>query len=94
MTSRPSRPTALVALLLACALLSAGFVSHGHDDGHSGGDDHHCAICCLRHHSPVTTPTAPAPAAPDLAAYATASSCPESGCDATLATHPPRGPPA
>ena len=62
--TKPSRPTALVALLLACALLSAGFVSHAHDEGHAGGDDHHCAICCLRHHSPVTTTTAPrAPAA-------------------------------
>ena len=89
------RPTAFVALLLACALLSAGFVSHGHDEGqHSGGDDHHCVICCLRHHSPVTTTTAPAPSAPDLAAHATTSSRRRSGCDATLATQATRGPPA
>ena len=88
------RPTALVALLLACALLSAGFASHGHDEGHSGGDDHHCVICCLRHHSPVTTTTAPAPAAADLAAHAAASSCRPRGSDATLATQSTRGPPA
>ena len=92
--TKPSRPTAFVALLLACALLSAGFASHGHDDGHSGGDDHHCVICCLRHHSPATTTTAPAPSAPDLAAHATRSSCLRSGSDATLATQATRGPPA
>ena len=98
--TKPSRPTALVALLLACALLSAGFVSHGHDDGHFGDDHHHhhhhhhCIICCVRHHSPVATPTAPAPSAPDPATQTAASSCRESGCDATLATQPTRGPPA
>ena len=88
------RPTAFVALLLACALLSAGFASRGHDDEHSGGDDHHCVICCLRHHSPVTTTTAAAPSAPDLAAHATTSSCRHSGCSTTLATQATRGPPA
>ena len=88
------RPTALVALLLACALLSAGFVSHGHDEGDASGDHHHCVICCLRHHSPVTTTTAPAPAAPDLAAHAAAPSGRRSGCHTTLATQPTRGPPA
>ena len=88
------RPTALVALLLACALLSAGFVSHGHDEDHSGGDEHHCVICCLRHHSPVTTTTAHAPSAPDLTAHATAASRRRSGCHATLATQATRGPPA
>ena len=94
MTRPRSRPTAFVALLTACALLSAGFVSHGHDDGHSGGDDHHCAICCLRHHSPVTTTTAPAPSAPDVAAHTAVSSARRSGSNATLATQATRGPPA
>ena len=88
------RPTALVALLLACALLSAGFVSHGHDDGHAGDDDHHCVICCLRHHSPVTTTTAYVPSAPDLAAHAAAPSCRRSRYAAALVTQPTRGPPA
>ena len=92
--TKPSRPTALVALLLACALLAAGFVSHAHDDGHAGGDDHHCVICCLRHHSPVTTTTAPAPPVPDLAAHPAAPSCRQSRYASTLATHPTRGPPA
>ncbi len=92
--TEPSRPTALVALLLACALLSAGAVSHGHDDGHAGGDDHHCVICCLRHHSPVTTSTAPLPATPDVAVRLAASVCRPSAFDATLATQATRGPPA
>jgi len=92
--TKPSRPTALAALLLACALAAAGSVSHGHDDGHSGGDDHHCVICCLRHHSPATTPTAPAPSEPDLATHAAAPSCRQTGRDATLATQATRGPPA
>ncbi len=92
--TKPSRPTALVALLLACALLAAGFVSHGHDDGHSGGDDDHCAVCCLRHHSPVTTSTAPLPSAPDLAVRFVASSRRRSGFRATVATQATRGPPA
>lgn len=91
--TKPGRPTALAALLLACALAAAGSVSHGHDDGHSGGDDHHCAICSLRH-SPATPPPAPAPSAPDLATHAAAPSCRQTGCDATLATQAPRGPPA
>ena len=90
---RTSRPTALVALLMAYALLPAGLVSHGHD-GHSGGDDDDCVICCLRHHSPVTTTTVPAPSAPDLAADATSSSCLRSGSDAALPTQATRGPPA
>lgn len=88
------RPTALVALLLACALLSAGFASHEHDEEDASGDHHHCVICCLRHHSPATTTTAPAPSAPDLSVHAVAPSCRRSGSGATLATQPTRGPPA
>ena len=91
--TKPSRPTALAALLLACALAAAGSVSHGHDDGHSGGDDHHCVICYLRH-SPATAPPTPAPSAPDLATHAAAPSCRQTGRDATLATQATRGPPA
>ena len=89
-----SRPTALVALLVVCALPLAGFAFHGHDDGHSGSDDHHCVICCLGHHSCATTTTALAPWALDPAAHVTKSSCLLSGSDATLATHATRGPPA
>ena len=90
------RPTALVALLITCALLSAGFASHGHDDGHSGGDgDHHCVICCLRHHSPATTtPATTVPSAPHLTADATTSNCLRSSSDATFVTQATRGPPA
>ena len=93
--TKPGRPTAFAALLLACALLSAGFVSvsHGHDDGHAGGDGHHCVVCCLQHHSPATT-TEPAPSAPDLAALAGAASWRRSGRDAARATQATRGPPA
>lgn len=91
--TKPSRPTALVALLTMCAMLSAGFVSHGHDDGHAGGHDHDCVICCV-HHSPVTTSTVPLPSTPDLAVRFAASSSPRSGLDATLATQATRGPPA
>ena len=91
--TKPSRPTAFAALLLACALAAAGSVPHGHDDGHSGGDDHRCVICCLRHHSPATTPTAPAPSAPDLATHAAAPICRQTGRDAALANPATRGPP-
>ena len=92
--TKPSRPTALVALLLACALLAAGFVSHAHDDGHAGGDDHHCVICCLRHHSPVTLDDgARAPRAGPGGPPA-APSCRQSRYASTPATHPTRGPPA
>ena len=92
--TKPSRPTALVALLTTCALLSAGFVSHGHDDGHSGGHDHDCVICCVHHHSPVTTSTAPLPSTPDPAVRFAAPSSSRSALDATLATQAARGPPA
>ena len=88
------RPAALVALLLTCVLLSAGFASHAHDEGDASGDHDHCVICCLRHHSPVTTTTAPAPSAPDLAVHAAAPSCRRSGGDVAIVTQPTRGPPA
>jgi len=92
--TKPGRPTALAALLLACALLSAGFGSHGHEDEHAGGHDHDCVICCVHHHSPVTASTAPPPSTPDLAVRFAASSSRRSGLDATLATPATRGPPA
>ena len=92
--TKPSRPTALAALLLACTLLSAGFVSHEHDDGHSGGHEHDCVICCVQHHSSATASTTPLPSTPDLAVRFAASSSRRSGFDATLATQATRGPPA
>ncbi len=93
--TKPSRPTALAALLLACALLSAGLVSHEHDeDGHSGGHDHDCVICCVHHHSSATTSTAPLPSTPDLAVRFAASNSRRGGLDTTLATQATRGPPA
>ena len=92
--TKPSRPTALAALLLACALLSAGFVSHGHEDEHAGGHDHDCVICCVHHHSSATGSTAPLPSTPDLAVRFAASSSRRGGLDATLATQATRGPPA
>ena len=93
--TKPSRSTALAALLLACALLSAGFVSHGHDeDGHSGAHDHDCVICCVHHHSSATASTAPLPSTPDLAVRFAASSSRRGSLGATLATQATRGPPA
>ena len=94
--TKAGRPTTLATLLVACALLSAGFVSvsHGHDDGHAGGDGHHCVVCCLQHHSPATTTTAAATSAPDLAALAAAASRRRNGYDAALGIPATRGPPA
>ena len=94
--TKAGRPTALATLLVACALLSAGFVSvaHEHDDGHARGDGHHCVVCCLQKHSPATTTTAAAPSAPDLAARGAAANSPRGGCDAAHATQATRAPPA
>ncbi len=92
--TKTGRPAALATLLAACALLSAGFVSHDHDDGHADHDGHHCAVCCLQHHFSAATTTAPAPAAPDLAALAAATGGRRGGCDAARATQATRGPPA
>ncbi len=94
--TKAGRPTTLATLLAACALLSAGFasVSHGHDDGHAGGDGHQCIACCLQHHAPATTTTAPAPSPPDLAALAAAASCRRCGCTAARSARTTRGPPA
>ena len=93
----PGRPTVVATLLAACALLSAGFVpvAHGHDDGHAGGDVHHCVACCLEHHSPATatTTTTAATSAPDPADPAPAASRRPSGDDAALGTRTTRGPP-
>ena len=60
---KPSRAIAAAALAVACFLLPAGVVSHGHDDGNLDGHDHHCVLCGLRDHS-VLVPAAPALAAP------------------------------
>ena len=92
--TKPSRPNALATLLLACALLPAGFVSHGHDDGHAGDHDHDCVICCVQHHSPVTASAAPLLSTPNLAVRFAASSSHRCGLDATLTTPTTRGPPA
>ena len=86
------RPTALVALLLACALLSAGFVSLEHDGGHSGAE-HHCEVCCPQDLFPGISTTA-ASLAPDLATSGAAPWRGPSGCDAALVTQATRGPPA
>ena len=91
--TKPSRPIASAALVLACVLLPAGFLSHGHDrdlDGH----DHDCIVCCLRDHSTLAPAASPAPAAP--AALAPVAAPARRGCalrtalDLRLA----RGPPA
>ncbi len=94
--TKAGRSTALATLLVACALLSAGFVyaSHGHDDDHPGGDGHQCVVCCLQHHASATTTTTAAPTAPDLATLAAAANSRRSGCDAARATQATRGPPA
>ena len=92
--TKPSRPTALAALLLACAVLSVGFVSHEHDDGDAGGHHHDCVICCVHHHSSATAATTPLPSNPDLAVRFAASSARHGGFDAARATQATRGPPA
>ena len=56
---KPSRANAAAALVVACLLLPAGFVSHGHDDGNLDGHDHDCVICSLRDHSVLVVPVAP-----------------------------------
>ena len=92
----PGRPTVVATLLAACALLSAGFVpvAHSHDDGHAGGDVHHCVACCLEHHSPATTTTTTAAtSAPDPADPAPAASRRPHGDDAALGIQTTRGPP-
>ena len=92
--TKPSRPIAFAALLLACALLSAGFVSHGHDHGDLGGHEHDCNLCCLRDHSTLATTSAPAYAAPVMSAHAVASMRDRRDHKPSPATHTTRGPPA
>ena len=92
--TKPSRPIASAALVLACLLLPAGFLSHGHDDRNFDGHDHDCIVCCLRDHSTLATAAAPAPAAP--AALAPVAAPTRRGCALLTALDPrlPRGPPA
>ncbi len=71
--TRPSRPIASAALVLACVLLPAGFLSHGHDDRDFDGHDHDCIVCCLRDHSTLASAAEPAPAAPAALAPGAAS---------------------
>ena len=92
--TKPSRPIASAALVLACALLPAGFLSHGHDDGDFDGHDHHCTLCCLRDHSTVATAEATAPAAAVPVALVAAMSRRRHGFRTAPDPHPTRGPPA
>ena len=92
--TKPSRPIASAALVLACALLPAGFLSHGHDDGDFDGHDHHCTLCCLPDHSAVATAAAAVPAAALPLAPAPASTRRRHGFRTTPDPHPTRGPPA
>ncbi len=93
--TKPSRPIASAVLVLACALLPAGLLSHGHDDGDlDGHHDHHCTLCCLRDHSTVTTAEAATPAAALPLAPAPAPTRRRPGFRTALDPHPTRGPPA
>ena len=87
-------PIAFAALLLACILLPAGFLHHGHDEGDASGDHHHCVICCVAHHSAVASAAVPAASNPDLTARATATPRRGNTRGATLGIRPTRGPPA
>ena len=91
---KPSRPIASAALVLACALLPAGFLSHGHDDGDFDGHDHHCTLCCLRDHSTVATAAAATPTAALPLALGAAPIRRPHGFRITSDPHPTRGPPA
>ncbi len=92
--TKPSRPIASAVLVLACALLPAGFLSHGHDDGSFERHDHHCTLCCLRDHSTVATAAAVAPAAALPLALVAASTRRRHSFGTTPEPHPARGPPA
>ena len=91
---KPSRAIAAAALVVACFLLPAGVVSHGHDDGNLEGHDHHCVLCSLRDHSVLVVPVAPALAASAPLAPAAASNRAGRGSDAALDSGLTRGPPA
>ena len=92
--TKPNRPIASAVLVLACVLLPAGFLSHGHDDRDFDGHHHDCIICCLRDHSTLATAAAPAPGAP--AALAPVAAPARRGRVLPNAFEPrlPRGPPA
>ena len=92
--TKSSRPIASALLVLACALLPAGFLSHGHDDGDFDGHDHHCTLCCLRDHSTLASAAAPAPAAVVPLALVAASTRRRHGVRTVSDPHPTRGPPA
>ncbi len=92
--TKPNRPIAFAALLLACVLPSAGFLSHGHDAGDANSDHHHCAICCLPHHGATASAAAPAAPPPEPTMRADARTRGGIGPGATLDIRPTRGPPA
>ena len=90
---KPRRAIAAAALVVACFLLPAGFVSHGHDDGNIDGHDHDCVICCLRDHS-VLVPAAPPALAPPAPLAPTAASTRKArSFGITLEPRLSRGPP-
>lgn len=89
-----SRALAPAALVLACLLLPAGFVSHGHDDRILDGHDHDCVICCLHDQSGLARAVTPVPAAPVALAPAAASTCQGRGFATALGPRLTRGPPA
>ena len=92
--TKPSRSIASAALVLACALLPAGFLSHGHDDGDADGHEHHCTVCCLRDHSTAATAAVAAPAAVVQLALVAATTRRRCGFQTAPDPHPTRGPPA
>jgi len=92
--TKPSRSIAFAVPVLAFALLPAGVLSHGHDDGDFDGHDHHCTICCLRDHSTVATAEAATPAAPLPLALVAAPTRRRHAFRTEPDPHPTRGPPA
>ena len=91
---KASRAIASTALVLACVLLPAGFVSHGHDDGSPDGHDHDCVVCCLGDHSVLAPAAAPVLAAPAPLASPAASNCAAPGFRTAFDSGLTRGPPA
>ena len=90
--TKPNRPIAFAALLLACVLLSAGFFVHGHDDD-PGSHDHDCITCCLPHYAALSAAAAPTPSTPELAACAAEATKPGDARGVALGTPLKRGPP-
>ena len=91
---KPGRAIAAAALVVACCLLPAGVVPHGHDDGSLDGHDHDCVICSLRDHSVLVPAAAPALTPPAPLAPAAASNRAGRGFGTTLEPRLSRGPPA